>query len=377
MFFYLGNDCPLESLTQVENSLYLDQGWTNHNGIYYKGYSTDCRLSDFLNEILYEGFAPAGKWCVINGNKIYSPKLRGFPLYELNGALTNINFSGSRFISQDTSVPEEILESTISLDDAAYSIGNILLENTENFLKYNDLVNLRSLITCGLDSVTSWVVFDQVSLNYSIDFFIVNPNFAQFSEYQSDLISTMRKNLWSYNISRYYKQTNWLISGFYSERFQLREATNIDMISSYLNKDTFEYVKETDYLYWFLKKPRRTNHYKINSEKELKNECFKSIYHDYQAWHLDNNFQFSPFFDIRIPKIAYRLSLDDMIINLRNGVIQRKIIERFKPDALAILNDYKNSKNTYQNFRKNWASIKIDPSVKVSIFDSMLLNNNA
>ena len=70
MFFFIGDNLPLTSLEKVENRLYLDKGWSNTDGIWYKGYSTDCKLADNLDNIL-QGYQPAGKWCVIHLSLIH------------------------------------------------------------------------------------------------------------------------------------------------------------------------------------------------------------------------------------------------------------------------------------------------------------------
>jgi hypothetical protein len=265
----------------------------------------------------------------------------------------------------DFSVPNNI--EPITIDNASTLIGDILLENTQNFLKFNDPKNLKVIFTAGLDSTTAWAVLDHITDYYSLEVYLSNPNTDPYSEYKSDLIDTMRKNLWCYKISRFESEENWLVTGFYSERVQMREVTNGEAICSYLNKDIFDFVQKTDYLYWFLKRPRQQGTYNITTEKELKDWCYKSIYGDHQGWHLDNNFQFSPFFDSRITDIVYRLPLDDIILNLRTGYIQRKILERFRPDFLSIISDYKNSDAVYANFRDNWNNIKLSNNVSVRI----------
>lgn len=361
-------------MNQVLDNLYLDDGWTNINGAYIKGYSTECNIYEHVTNII-DGYQPIGKWCLIYEGKIYHPKLRGFPLYKFNDEITNIKFDDFQLVDYEIELPS-VEGPLISLDDAAYQIGNILLENTENFLRFNDIGKLTVIFTGGLDSTTSWAVLDSITKNYIFDVYIVGPNKIAYSDYESDLITHMRKQSWSYKIVRYYKEINWLLTGFYSERFQMREVTNGDMICSFLKKDIFDLVHQNDYLYWFLKRPHIKSVYNLQTEKELKDCCFNSIQHDYQGWHLNNNFQFSPFFDRRITEIAYRLSLDDMILNLRNGVLQRKIIERFNPKFLSLVSDYKNSQKVYANFLKNWENVELSSTIPITISRPIVTENS-
>ena len=371
MFFYIGNTSPLSSLNQVEEGLYLDKGWTQLNDVWLKGYSTDCVLSDNIDRIL-DGYQPRGKWCVIHNKKIYHPALRGFPLFQRESDITNIDIDGFQYVMYDLLLPENT--ESLSIDEAATIVGDILLENTQNFLKFNNPKNLTVIFTAGLDSTTSWAVLDSITTDYRLEIYPYDPTTEKFSEYKSDLIDHMRKKLWSYGLTRYHTNTNWLVTGFYSERMQMREVTNGEAIFSYLKKDTFDIVKENDYLYWFLKRPRQVGEYHLTTEKEVKDWCYRSILNDHQGWHLDNNFQFSPFFDSRITDTMYRLSLDDIILNLRTGYIQRKIIERFNPDLLQIVADYKNSLDIYANFRKNWNCINISPKVDIMINENSARN---
>ena len=51
MFFYIGEECPIDGLIKVEPNLYLDKGWNHKSGIWYKGYSTECVLEDSVYDI--------------------------------------------------------------------------------------------------------------------------------------------------------------------------------------------------------------------------------------------------------------------------------------------------------------------------------------
>ena len=84
-------------------------------------------------------------------------------------------------------------------------------------------------------------------------------------------------------------------------------------------------------------------------------------------WHIDNSMTFSPFADIRITRISYRMSISDMILNCKNGDVQRNIIRRFKPELLSLVSDYKNSGDVWANFRQNFPNIQLDPKTKVNI----------
>lgn len=385
MFFYIGKKSPLVSLNQVSETLYLDQGWerTNINDIvvWYKGYSTECKLELHLSDII-DGYHPAGKWAVLvkcnDTITLKQPLHRSFPLYESDDILTNLKLSELKFINAD--IPLYNVSSTISLSDATYLIGNIVLENIQNFYKFNDIQKMNVLFSGGLDTLTVWALLDNITPMYNLDVYIPKKTdntstkwLNVMSEYQSDLIDHVRKNYWGYEISRFYKNKNYNITGFYAERHQLREVTNGLAIAHYLGKSMNDLLETTDYLYYFLNRPDIVEKSKnmvfpdFENEIQLKQHCYGSIAMDYQMWHLDNNFHFSPLFDRRITEVVCRLSVSDMLINLRHGYIQKQIINRFNPKLLPLLADYKNAKDVFGNFKKNWKNVRLNPTTRVTI----------
>lgn len=383
MFFYIGKSTPLISMACVADNLYLDKGWTSANisdtQIWYKGYSTDCNLSSSIDSIL-QGYRPNGKWCVITKQssvlELIHPTHRGFPLFNRNNDFTNLKLDG--FTHINFSLPDPEVRPRLSLDEATYIIGNLVLENIENFYKYNSIHRMNVLFSGGLDTLTVWSLLDNITPMYNLDIYIpkdTDNTLAKYSnatsDYDSDLIDHVRKKYWGYEISRLFAKPNWNITGFYAERHQLREVTNGLAYAQYLNKSMDELIEETDYLYHFLKRPdiakQKIEAPNFVDEGHVKKWCYHSIESDNQMWHIDNNFHFSPLFDRRITETVYRLSIDDLLFNLKHGHIQKEIIKRFKPSFLPLLSDYKNSHDIFGNFKKNWKNVKLNPRVNISL----------
>jgi hypothetical protein len=376
MFFYIGNNKPLEALTQVDTNLFLDRGWSNVGSVWYKGYSTDCVLKDNLQKII-EGYQPAGKYCVISDNKVYHPLLRGFPLWKLNDSLTNLQTEGYDFVKNTISPP--INNNTISLDEASTIIGDILLENTKNFFKYNSIDKINVLFSAGLDSLTSWAIMDIVTKNYVLEIYVPKDSDNTFyermgrsREYDNDFTLKVSKDNWGYNILSLYNETKWYLTGYYAEMIQFRDGMAINALAKNKGTTVDEMAKPDEYLYWFLKRPSIVDKFKnsvlsFKDDNELKQYLYDTIFIDYQMWHIDNNMTFSPFFDIRIPNTMMQLSIDDITTNAMNGTIQKNIVSRFNPKLLSLLADYKNEKGVWNNFKKNFSSIKLHDSVKVNL----------
>ena len=63
---------------------------------------------------------------------------------------------------------------------------------------------------------------------------------------------------------------------------------------------------------------------------------------------------FCPFADLRIPEIALRLPVTDLIRMGVNGDIQRHSINRFAPERLSLISKYKDEGKVWYNFKKNF-----------------------
>ena len=379
MFFYIGKDCPIRSMLPVSPEVYLDAGWSStvvdSRPAWFKGYSTDCVLGNSISEIL-NGYKPAGKWCVIYDNKIAHPSMRGFPLFTDADTITNINLPGLNWTGY---IPPTctLLPDQITLDEAAHLIGDVLEENTRNFFKYNP-VRMNMLFTCGLDSMTSWAVLDHYTKDYNLEIYV--PKATDHSLTQrlgvvrnttSDLIDSVSASYWGYNLTSTYTEENWYMTGFYSERIQLREADHISAIANFYGKNIRNISASTDYLHKFLQRPGTKKYLETTlqfaDEKAVKDYCFNAVFNDHQMWHLDKNFHFSPFNDIRITEIAYRLSVEDLLKNGLNGLIQKEIVKRYRPDFLSLLSDFKIEGDIYGNFNANFRNAILDPRVHVKL----------
>jgi hypothetical protein len=59
------------------------------------------------------------------------------------------------------------------------------------------------------------------------------------------------------------------------------------------------------------------------------------------------------------------MSVKDITYNSISGQLQRNIINRFRPDLMCLLSDYKNSQDIWKNFRENFNESMIHPDTKL------------
>jgi hypothetical protein len=360
MNFFIGDETTLTGFTQVAPRLFLDEGWDNVGNIWYKGYSTDCTISERLDDIV-NGYQPAGKWCVIKDEKIFHPVLRGFPLYYYENNTTTLKLAEYQpalyHIPQAPTIGEE---STLTVEEVSYQIGNILVENVENFYRYNNPKDVNLCVSAGLDTQTCWAVHEQVTTNYNLRLYF--NGFKSNAEYSNDILELLTKDCWGYNIIAVRKNKSWTNSGFYAETYTYRDIAAATGYLNYLGKDSLsDLVTKDDYYYGFITQPklvRTYNYFKdrvdASTPTKLKEHLWNTIWYDHQMWHLDNNMYFCPFADLRIPEIALKLSVDDLIKFGVNGDIQRHIINRFAPERLPLISKYKNTGDVWYNFKKHF-----------------------
>ena len=158
MFFYIGKHCNL--LTQVNDNLHLDKGWSKKDNIYYKGYSCECSIGESIDDIV-NGYKPNGIWIVINNKTVYHSTLRGFPLYQKDKDFTNIpNLKNFDLVYDKINWSSNYDE--LSLDEVTQKVFNILIENINGFIKFNN-EKLKVLLTGGLDSTVVWALVQNLA----------------------------------------------------------------------------------------------------------------------------------------------------------------------------------------------------------------------
>jgi hypothetical protein len=368
MFFHIGpNNTLLKN--KITDTLYLDDGWTEYNGAWYKGYSLDGVLSESIDPIL-DGTQPNGIWCVIKDGKVYHPKLRGFPIYTNGVFQTNLPHldrdPAFTMIVQESPYSEVNRDTLITLDEAARKVADILVENSMNFVKFNPSHQVSVLFSAGMDSTTTWAAFTKASSNYTLD--VKNPtNFVR--SYTSELINYLGIH-WGYKMTSVFDKSCYT-TGFYSEGIQFREVEMALLVADYLaaqGKDTA--LHTDDYLYHFMRRDdivSRSKHARpvVSTEHELFTTLLQMTIYDYQMWHLDNNIHFSPFYDLRIPEVMTHLSVDDLYENCKTAIVQKKVIALLEPQLIDLVSTYKNSGDVFENYRKNFGKIVLPSTVTV------------
>lgn len=357
MLFYIGKSCEL--LSQVDSELFLDNNWVNQKNTWYKGYSTECNIGHNIQSIL-DGYQPNGIWAVIHktnsGYKLYHSELRGFPLFRNEcDELTNIpKLIGFNFIDNQVNWIKKFPELTI--DEVVHQVKDILVENVNGFLSFNQIDRPIILATGGLDSTLIWAITDSLT-SYDL---IKSPH-RSFVEYDSPIVSYMRENYWSYNSINVLQQDTYTLTGFAAEAMTIRRPDMFNMICRFMDTTVDNTIAKNDYMYHFLQRPDWKKVFVEQTHKvtNLRKSLLQSINADFYMWHLNNNIFASPFYDKRIAEVCVRLNTEALIENCRNGIVERMILKQIRPDFESLVTEYKNHGKLMKNFNENFSSLRL------------------
>ena len=365
MFFYIGESCDL--LTQSNPGLFLDEGWThvvlNETHAWYKGYSTECILSDNIEKIL-QGYQPSGIWAMVSYNGTYAlhiPTPGAFILYKQNDSYTNLALDGY----------EPVLNKPLTIDltdkrtvnEVTVTIKNILVENC---LNYKHPINIWC--SGGMDSTSLIAICEYANIPYNIYVAKLKDSYKSLKdsegtvqEYESPLIDFCRKTYWAYEFLSIYENPMSLTLGFYGDEFMCRNIWQMQLAANALGKTLGQVVSEQDYVYKHLSKPKFASlksHLENVSTETLKKQLFDSVGRG-QVWHIDNTETFCPYYDFRITQAVLSLEWSDILEQGRTLNIQRNIISSCCSDVLYLVDDFKNSKDDRHNFFNNIKNVTL------------------
>jgi hypothetical protein len=368
MFFYIGDNCDI--LNKADTKLFLDEGWDHPTeDIWIKGYSTECVLSNVINEIIKNNYQPRGIWAVIqkvnNEYKIFNSVEQGFPIFNNGDSITNFKLIESIpkiYTKINDILKNEKLDTKeeYSLEVGSQKILDILKENITNILLYNKCEPIM-LYTGGIDSLTIWAILDSITDSYKLEFplDVENIKISSAKPAEGKLIDHLKKYHWGYKISEDYSKKEFIMSGFYGDEYLLRNPNyQTAVIANVLGLNLQDIIQPTHYMYHYVTKKGPYSYTEISREEAMLN-IFNGILGDNQHWHYNNNIYFSPFLDHRIFKIACKMYTTDLLEHGLEATIQKKIIDLCNPEFNKLLDDKKNKRPGLVNLKNNWHTMPL------------------
>lgn len=371
MFFHLNGYTDI--LPEVEPGLHLDEGWRfeqlNHSRLYYKGYTDSGTLADNLVKIYY-GQRPAGIWAVVEARSdthaVYTPRFRGFPLYQRDKVVTNLALPDLDFLPSKQNI--EFSTDTITIDEAATQIGSVLRRSIENILRQHERVNV--LFSGGIDSLVLLAIVHHLTDNYCLrasmfDVAAASPDstLADFYNIQREYTSTLTefadKRYWGYELLSNHRHATANITGFWGDEIMYRNPDHVDLLARTQGATAKSAVQPQDYMYEYLMR----SEFKLSGtvadpvNETVRQQIWDWLQDDCQMWHLNHELHYSPYYNVEIFRIMSQLSTADLLKHGTTAIVQRRMLEMFAPEFLMLLADQKNTTQSWLNFQKNFTRI--------------------
>jgi len=330
-----------------------DDGWHNQSRGWYKGYD-DCwtRVSVDNNNLTLEHDA-----------------CRAYPLWwdSKTRTLTNLLGQGEHVWSDQlvkithgkldlTSVQppfDPISTDTISLDVAAHRIIDLLASKIH---KLPDLP-CRLFVSGGVDTVLLYAL----TRNQQIPCEIVTKEHIEYDRFIDHNLNSIKQNHWGYTQIHYWHQPCMLFTGSCGDEFLMRGPNTASLWAAWHDIDLEALIKtSTGYHSAYFSKPQNTEVFrqsyqqrnKIKQQYATHSDLVRHIlnvnYNDYQFWHIGNTLTWTPFRDLELTKIVLQMSTSDVLGQILDAQLSKRMIEILWPRALSYVSTLKN-KNSREN----------------------------
>jgi hypothetical protein len=361
MFFTLSKipDCRFLNHHDIGNWVFShDNGWYQlDENTWQKGY--------------YHNDVDHGNFLKISNNNgkisISHDKDRSCPLWwdENTKILTNLLGNGSRLWADalialsDSGIQIERNSKMYNIDDDSTISLDCLVDRLEqNFIKkFKALdrdypyVEKKIFLTGGMDTTTLYSIIKNLKIQCEeIDY--------EHLEYDSFInlnFLDIKKQHWGYKQIHHWRRPCMLITGSCGDEFLFRGPYTIAMWAAWhdINIESL-IIKSSGYhsKYFLLEKNLKIfrdfykQKEKIKEQYPTRLDILKQIVNvninDHQHWHLGNTLTWTPFKDSEILKFILRLDIDDLLQQASDAVINKKLIERFHPEVLKLVSNYKN-----------------------------------
>lgn len=331
-----------------------DAGWNNvSTDVWAKGYRH--------KNIAHSNFVEISK---INDQiQVYTGNARSFPLWWNNESqtLTNLDRTGaqifadrrpkigthSEFVLQD--IIGSIDTSKISADHAVELIVDNLCAKAQALV--TDYANLprRLFITGGIDTVTLFALMR----SQKIEFELLDYNHFEFDDFLNNQYPLLKENYWAYQRIHHWREPCILLTGGGGDEFLMRGPATLAIWAAWHGINITEIVNAMPgYHSDYFNKPSNCELFKnqntnsVRAKYPAKQDLTKAIVNmnlnDHQYWHLGNTLTWTPFADPELTKIMLRLNVDDMVSQIVNATISRRVIERLYAPAVELISNRKN-----------------------------------
>jgi hypothetical protein len=204
-------------------------------------------------------------------------------------------------------------------------------------------------VTGGIDTVTLFALMR----NQNINFELLNYNHFEFDNFLNHQYPLLKENYWAYQRIHHWQESCMLLTGGSGDEFLMRGPATLAIWAAWHGVDIIETInRNPGYHVDYFSKPANRKLFEdqntklVQAQYPTKEHLVRAIVdinlNDHQYWHLGNTLTWTPFVDAELTKIMLRLSVDDMVSQIVDATISRRVIERLYPPAVELISDRKN-----------------------------------
>jgi asparagine synthetase B (glutamine-hydrolysing) len=353
MFFTLGltADARLPHHEKLGKWVFShDNGWHNQDRGWYKGYD-DC-----WTRIVADN----------NNFRLEHDAHRAYPLWwdSTTRTLTNLLGSGEHIWSDQivgitqgkldlTRVPVTygtISADTISLDEAASAIIDRLIA------KLHTMPDLpaRLFVTGGVDTALLYALVRDQKKPCEI----VTREHIEYDAFIDRNFDSIKQHHWGYTQIHHWRDPCVLLTGSCGDEFFMRGPNTVSLWAAWHDIDLPALIESSKgYHSSYFSKPQNMavfaqgyrDRHQIKQQYPTHADLVKHIleinHNDYQFWHLGNTLTWAPFRDLELTKMVLQMSPENMLGQVLDARLNRRMIELLWPRALDYISTHKNKNN--------------------------------
>ena len=384
MFFHIGPSKLGNFPVHYQHSnlhINLDSGWhqaRDHHGnlLLYKGYLDDYKIDTKLEEIAaQEEPIFRGNFCLFKlfdqGISVKSDRARSFPIwYDRADGINNLipkdytvwtdsyimlldNF---KLVESKFDAIGQVACIEQSLDTVLDKVDQLLTQKIHEFFDNNKLpVNV--FLSGGIDTMLLYSYIKRLGITHTL----INFNHIDYDYFYLNNHDSLEK-FWGYRQIHHWREACILVSGAPGDEFTARSPTTANMLLKYHGASIPELLRHDwsaqslHYTYFnnpkYFKIWEEQAHLSYTSLEHVIRQCASINLNDWQHWHLGETLTYTPLRDIEIFKTIASLNKDDLIAQVMDSLIQKRLIEKNAPELLLGLSIQKNSNNCMANLTK-------------------------
>jgi hypothetical protein len=224
----------------------------------------------------------------------------------------------------------------LSFNQCQALLYECLVENIQKFLTDNKRPLLLPATNHGIDTLTVRSVLDHMGIEYGTF------ELREILPGRSKLWDGLRARHWGFSQVED-RPNNVIATGFYGDEWILRNPYYVHLLLSTRGINLREEFDKKSHCY--MKAYFEGYRKKCSRREEVSLEKLSSmICNDFQIWHVDDTYFFSP---LKHPRLTRLLNADNETIigQVTDARLSRSIIEKCNPVLLDLLDKSKNSKD--------------------------------